>query len=241
MSTSVLPPRPAETIPPEGPASRPGSAPPPKKRRSKIAILAFGVVAVLGVAAISSAIDGSKSPSQPKIAALPSAVVALPSADGTLPSTAPPVDQAAALGTTRSNPFPVGTAGSGEGWTLKVVGFTPNANATVASANMFNDKPKPGEQYVLVTLRATYTGKGSSDPFMGITASLIPSDGNSSSTVSAVLPNDLMDVGNIPNGASGVGNIAFEIKASEVGSAVLYVEMTNDNTFNTASGFFALR
>lgn len=55
-----------------------------------------------------------------------------------------------------------------------------------------------------------------------------------------VLPKDLSEVGNVPNGASGVGNVAFMAKSSAVDSLVLYLEGYVAESLDTVGLFFAL-
>ncbi len=121
-----------------------------------------------------------------------------------------------------------------------MVGITGNADATVHAANMFNDKPKPGTHYVMVTLHVVRTSNPSSDPYFDITFSYIARDGTSYSQTDVVLPQDLIDAGNIPKGSNVNGNIAFLVKQSDIGRGVLYVEISNSENFDTATGFFAL-
>ena len=48
-------------------------------------------------------------------------------------------------------------------------------------------------------------------------------------------------MGNVPNGAAGVGNVDFLVKSSAVDSLVLYIEGYIEDSFETEGLFFALR
>jgi hypothetical protein len=165
----------------------------------------------------------------------------LPPAEGTSDTSSSNASPSSSdeVGATRENPIPVGKSGDLGDWTVKVIGYTPNADAAIEHSNSFNKSAKPGDQKIMVTLRATYIGNGSEDPYSDITPSIIPDSGNSAEATDDYLPKDMVNVGNIPTGASGIGNFAFEVKSSEVHSLVLYVE-AYDSNYDTVSGFFAL-
>jgi len=64
------------------------------------------------------------------------------------PTTAP-------LGSSRSNPAPVGAEVTIDDMTFKVVELTRPADDIVAAGNMFYDKPEPGNEYAMVTISVT--------------------------------------------------------------------------------------
>lgn len=142
-------------------------------------------------------------------------------------------------GSTRSDPILLGQSAQVGNWRVKVSGFSPDADSTVARANMFNANPRAGNQYVMVTVRTTFVGNGSSDPYFDLTFSVIPRSGNSAATVSEVLPQDFSTVGRVPNGASGVGNVAFQVKSQEAGSVVLYI--VPSSSYRGNGTFFAVK
>ena len=105
---------------------------------------------------------------------------------------------------------------------------------------MFNSKPKAGNQYVMVTLRTTFNGNGSDDPWVGLTWAVVSDDGTLyEAHDDEVLPKDLYNVGNVPSGVSGVGNVAFEVKKEDVDSIVLYIE-GDTASFDTEGAYLAL-
>ena len=162
----------------------------------------------------------------------------MPAAEGTVEESAedPDAPTATAVGESLNNPVPVGQAGEVGKWSVEVIGFTENANRTVARENMFNEKPKDGSQYVLATLRTTYNGRSSADPFFDLEWAVISEDGTLFESPGQVLPKDLSNVGNVPSGVSGEGNVDFLVKSSAAGSLVLYLENWGGN-----GGFFALK
>jgi hypothetical protein len=163
----------------------------------------------------------------------------LPAAAGAEEPSEAPSPEASAIGTSLDNPVPVGSSAQLGTWQVEVVGYTKNADAAVAHENQFNDKPKPGTQYVLVTLKATYTGNGSSDPSSDLTSAGIGSDGTQYGSPSEVLPDDLYDVGNVPSGAHAVGNVVLLVDSSAVDGLVVYLEGYTAS-FDTEGAFFAV-
>jgi hypothetical protein len=85
--------------------------------------------------------------STPSLSASPSA--------SPIPSPTQSSTSIAAPGATRESAVPFGHVGAVGKWNIKVVSWTPNADEAMHRANQFNDKPKPGQQYALVTIRAT--------------------------------------------------------------------------------------
>ncbi len=61
------------------------------------------------------------------------------------PTTAP-------LGSSRSNPAPVGAEVTIDDMTMKIIEVTRPADDIVAAGNMFNATPEPGNEYIMVTI-----------------------------------------------------------------------------------------
>lgn len=93
-----------------------------------------------------------------------------------------------------------------------------------------------------MTLKATYTGNGSSDPYSDLTWAGISADGTQygGSSTFAVVPNDLSNVGNVPSGANAIGNVVLLVDSDAVDGLVLYLEGYTAS-FNTQGAFFAVR
>ena len=165
----------------------------------------------------------------------------LPPAEGTEESPEEPASEPAGeVGSSLDAPVQVGTKIQIGTWEVEVTGFTENATEAVHSENSYNDKPKNGQQYVLVTLRTTYAGSGSSDPWSDQTWSVITPDGTLFEEASSVLPKDLSNAGNVPAGVSAVGNVAFIVPSADAGELTLYIEAYTDD-FDTEGAFFALK
>lgn len=138
-------------------------------------------------------------------------------------------------GSSFNDPVGVGQAGSVGNWKVSVAGFTSNADAAIAQENMFNDKPRTGEKFVMVTLKVSNQGTKAVDPFWGLEYALVTSEGKVISGDSGraywnVLPNDFSDVGKVPAGLNASGNVAFDVKLDS-SVAAIYVAQGNKGTF----------
>jgi len=218
--------------------------PPAPKTKSKRWPWVLGMVASLLVgigigAAATSETSETRADTYPVTEPSPST---LPPAEGAEPEPSPepvPTPETSGVGTSLDNPIPVGDAARVGEWTVRVVGYTPNATEAVQRENQFNEKPKAGEQYVLVTLRTTFEGTGSADPWADQTWSVVSTDGTLYEEAAQVWPDDLNNVGKVPSGVSGVGNVGFMVKSSNVPGLTMYIEADTAD-FDTEGAFLAL-
>jgi hypothetical protein len=63
-----------------------------------------------------------------------------------------PTPTTAPLGSSRSNPAPVGAEVTINDMTMKIIEVTRPADDIVAAGNMFNATPEPGNEYIMVTI-----------------------------------------------------------------------------------------
>jgi hypothetical protein len=118
----------------------------------------------------------------------------------------------------RENPVPLGTVVDlGDGWRIKVISVTPNANEVIQATNEFNTPPKAGHQFFIARIWAKYTGTESSY-FGGIyRLRSVGSQAVSYSTFGkscGVVPDELPDP-EIFTGGVIAGNICWEIRAGD--------------------------
>lgn len=142
---------------------------------------------------------------------------------------------------TRENPIPVGVAAPlGDGWVMRVVSTIPNATTAVLAENMFNDPPKPGFQFFIVRVEATYTGPGSKTFDGSFRLRAVGASAVSYSTFSdscGVIPDEISRA-EVFTGGTIAGNECWQIRTSDVGSLLLY-----DDAFlsdDTKRKFFSL-
>ena len=218
--------------------------PPPSGTSTRMVVIIAAATFVLGVGVgvVASSSDDSEpaaaASAGPTLESETGAEATLPPAEGAEPEPSPSAETSG-VGASLDNPVPVGEGASVGEWTVKVVGYTPNATEAVHRENSFNEKAGPGEQYVLVTLRTTYEGTGSADPWSDQAWSVVSTDGTLTEEAGEVWPNDLAQVGRVPSGVSGVGNVGFLVRSSDVPGLTLYIEADTPD-FETEGAFFAL-
>ncbi len=131
-----------------------------------------------------------------------------------------------AQGTTRENPYPLGTEISSKDWKVVINSVTFNANDAVAAANEFNDPPADGKEYVLINYTATYVGNeagGESPAFVSVdyvTPDGVTIDGTDSM---AVAPDAFDSLTTLYNGASVTGNVVRAVPVDRAQDGVLAV------------------
>jgi hypothetical protein len=202
-----------------------------------VGVVVGAVVGVLAAPREDSATTGART-----VTVTVSAEAAVPPAAGTTGETGATGSTGAAAtgaGSSQEDPMPLGSVATLGEWTVTVAGVTPNADSVVERENQFNDKPRAGYQYVLVTLDTRYNGNGSSNPWADLTWAAVSNDGNLYESPSAVIPKDLSDVGNVPSGVRATGNILLEVPKTDVRSVVLYLEGYTAS-FDTEGVFLAL-
>jgi hypothetical protein len=128
------------------------------------------------------------------------------------------------VGSTRERPFPLGQAvATPDGWQMQVVGFKPDATASVLAENIFNDPPAPGTVFALVRVRATRTGPAP-DRFSG--SFRLRAVGPSAVVYSTfqnscgVVPDELPDPEVFPGGVIE-GNECWAVPTTDAASLVL--------------------
>ncbi|WP_066043055.1 DUF4352 domain-containing protein [Herbiconiux solani] len=127
------------------------------------------------------------------------------------PAEQAPADEAG----TRTNPIPIGTALSNDDWTVVINSYNADGNATVASANQFNDVAPAGSHYEIVNYTVTYTGADSSYA-SEVFVDVVTSSGNviDSYTSLVSLP-DSIGLDELFSGASATGSAAFAVPDGE--------------------------
>lgn len=146
-----------------------------------------------------------------------------PAEDATTPA-APAGD----AGTSRENPLPKDSTVSleSEGGTTSVTLGEVNwdANAAIAEANQFNEPAPEGQTYVIVPVTVSYAGSGSITPWLEASITFVAADGRSYDQSFVVLDNDLMMQGDLYDGGTVTGNIAFLVPQESVGSGVFAIQ-----------------
>ncbi len=128
---------------------------------------------------------------------------------------------------TRENPVPFGAvARTHAGWEVSVLSATPNANDAVLAENRFNDPPRLGRQFYLVTLRAKYVGAGSDDFGFRHRLRVVGSEKNvvyeALGDGCGVIPDSLLTPEVFTGGVIN-GNKCWEMDSSDADSLVMFL------------------
>lgn len=141
------------------------------------------------------------------------------------------------IGASRQHPAPLNTEFRGKKWAFSITNVIrgAEANALIADANMFNDAPADGNEYVLVTVKVTNiaTEDKPGDVAWATYIQLTGSRNELYTTASVVEPNQLQ--GDAFPGGSIEGQITFEVPSDETN--LMFV--LNESLSNVAPMFVA--
>ena len=114
----------------------------------------------------------------------------------------------------RQDPLPIGQTVSTKDWEV-TLGTPHEAWAEISAANQFNKPPEAGMQYWIVPVTATYTGDATGSPGPGIMVDFVGSDNQTYNgfNCSVVLPNSMLDIGQLYKGGVARGNKCVTIPA----------------------------
>jgi hypothetical protein len=135
------------------------------------------------------------------------------------------------LGTTRENPAPLGSAITGDDWTVKI-----NSVKTV-SEDSISQKPAAGSTLLLINMSATYNGDDSQGETPWASVKFVGTDGatidSTSGSTMFIADNEFDSMKTLYNGASVKGDQILEVPADSWKDGVLAVSpaMMSDDTF----------
>jgi hypothetical protein len=116
----------------------------------------------------------------------------------------------------RENPFPIGNPVESKEWQI-TLGAPREAGAAIAAENQFNDPPKPGMEFWIVPVTATYTGDKTGNLAIGIRVKFVGSDNVTYDDSCGVIPDPLSDVGDLYKGGTAKGNVCVAVPAGANG------------------------
>ncbi len=109
----------------------------------------------------------------------------------------------------RQDPLLIGQTVSNKDWSV-TLGTPREATAEVASENQFNESPKPGTQFWIVPVTATYLGEGSQSPF-SVRVEFVGSDNRTYDDSCGVIPDPINDSGELYKDGTAKGNACVEV------------------------------
>jgi hypothetical protein len=116
----------------------------------------------------------------------------------------------------RDNPLPIGETVSNQDWQI-VLGAPREAWADIAATNQFNHAAKPGMEYWIVPITATYTGNQTGNPTYGISVKFVGSDNRTYDEYCGVIPDPVNEVGDLYKGGVAKGNKCVAVPAGANG------------------------
>jgi len=136
----------------------------------------------------------------------------------------PAEEPAAAAGSSRDNPAPIGSVISGREWDVTINGVTLGATADVVAASPINQEPEAGYEYILVNVTTTYTGSDKGMPAL-VQISYVTPDGVTIDALDsfAVAPGQLDTTSELYTGATATGAIALAVPSATAAQGVLVV------------------
>lgn len=146
--------------------------------------------------------------------------------------------------TTADDPVPVGTrVALGNGWTVAVLGFDPDATRDLARANRDAPELEEGQVRVLIGLEMIYLDgvPDAESPFLGVDLSVRDADGNVTTPADTpcVAAEPALDTTTeLTRGAGRSGNVCFAVDADSVDSLLLVASPSM--TFGARPSHFAL-
>ena len=147
---------------------------------------------------------------------------------------------AAAGSGTREQPIPAGTPATLGDWTITFDPTNTNAGEIVAAENQFNDPAPEGRQFVMVKVNATYAGEGSKMAAVDLRIQFVGSAGNSFGSSMddncGVIPDQLIDTGEVFAGATASGNECVSVPVDQIAGGAWSVKVG----FDSDGTFFAL-
>jgi hypothetical protein len=128
-------------------------------------------------------------------------------------------------------PYPEGAPGLlADGWQLVITGVTPDAYTGIKTDVPSSTAPASDQRDFMVRAQATYQGPGTG-VFSGVRLALISGTGNkydqiynSCGVIPAPLPLNVVTAGNTVR-----GNVCFTVRASDIGTLVLFDNQTSES------------
>ena len=146
---------------------------------------------------------------------------------GSLPTATVP------LGTSRSNPAPVGSAVRVEDMEFIVTGVVRPADSAVSNGNMYNEKPAAGKEYMFITLSVTCTKTSDQQcTFSTYNLKILGSDGvlvDGSFMLAGV--DGLLEGTTFYGGANVSGNLPFMVTQGDTGIILVYQPLFGDSFY----------
>ncbi|RZL20712.1 MAG: hypothetical protein EOP31_31150 [Rhodococcus sp. (in: high G+C Gram-positive bacteria)] len=134
----------------------------------------------------------------------------------------------------RDNPLPIGAKVANDDWDI-VLGTPREAGSEVSAENQFNDSPKPGMEFWIVPVTATYTGDDTGTAWIDLRIKFVGSDNKAYGDRCGVIPDDLSDVDEVYPGGIAEGNTCVAVPAGADGLWSVSAGFTGSPSFFTTN------
>lgn len=123
---------------------------------------------------------------------------------------------ASSLGTI-DKPVPKGQTGAvGSDWQIQIEEINPDAWSVIQEENRYNSAPEEGRQYVMATIKVTYTGEKSSKPSWDLGWKYLGSDNLAYTTSCGSYSKALRDVEEMYTGGTAEARVCVSVPSSAV-------------------------
>jgi len=132
---------------------------------------------------------------------------------------------------TRENPYAIGETVANDTWSI-VLGQPHEAWGEIQVENQFNTPPADGMEYWIVPVTATYTGSETGSAAWELTVNFVGDDNKTyDDHMCGVVPNDLMNVGELYPGGVAEGNACVVVPAGAPGLFSLSAGLLGEPVF----------
>jgi len=146
------------------------------------------------------------------------------------------VEETAAEGGTRENPYPIGSVIESDDWRVVINSVTLAATDAIMADNQFNDAPAEGSEYILVNYSATYIGDdpdGQMSAFVSV--EYVTADGTTVNALDSFVlaPDPIDSMSTLYTDGTATGNAAMAVPTASAAQGVLAVTpgMLGDKVF----------
>lgn len=141
-----------------------------------------------------------------------------------------------------AHPFKVGQRHKIDSkWGVKTISAVRDADAAIASANMFNDKAPRGRQYVMVKVGGRALSGTDRNLLWDEEFQLLSTHSHTLyGTASEVAPHDLMDQDNVNRGGREAGNIVFAVRKTDLSQGRLLLRVSPGFSLSNRSKYFKI-
>jgi hypothetical protein len=124
----------------------------------------------------------------------------------------------------RNNPIALGKNALINEWKVQITSVDPNALQKVLKSDPYTSKPSASERFLLIKVKATYVGEGSSEPTSDLRFKIVGSKGNTFTKSCGYFGDSFDQNGETFSYASVSGDFCFTVDADQLVGATVSVQ-----------------